>query len=240
MSIPVVNDLTDECRVLTVHTNEATYAHSPDGRLWVRKRVAQTGTEEFFSELLAGLLGRELGVPLPFFAACVESGEQSFLSECIVPVAAHWHPELAGSVGNLAELGATFALDAIVVNPDRHARNILLAPVEETGVYRAWAIDQGQSMLGWVHDFVGLGPNDLPSIRNVAHGIPLESIRDGARSAASRCTSLSLSLVGDWIDEVAHLTQWPVPDGYQQMLHRRLQSAQTLVATYLDALGDLS
>lgn len=147
--LPVVATLIDGPAVPVRHTNFATYAIDESGTRWIRKREPNIGYQELLAESLAWLVGTELGVPLPRSAVHTdEEGNRSWLSEQIDHVV-HWNPELTNVIENPAGMGAMIALDAILLNPDRHQGNILLQPIGNRGRWHVWAIDHDQVLLAY-------------------------------------------------------------------------------------------
>jgi len=228
-------DVQDRGPVPSPHTNEASYAVDASGRLWVRKRESITGWEELLAEALAWLLADPLGVPAPDAAVVLAPGEESWLSAFVPDVVAHWSAG-AGPIENRDGLAATLVLDALLANPDRHARNILLAPAAG-GRVRAWAIDWGDALAGHPADFAAAGER-LPSVRNAAPGLPLADLDEHADAAARRAAALDPGSVASTVAEAFAVARTTPPAGYAESLLHRLSVAPRLTREYLRLLQE--
>jgi hypothetical protein len=230
--IPVLTDVVDGIPVGVRNSSEATFALSPDGRRWVRKRELVTGYEQLASEALGFLLARELKVPVPDGAITGEGHDRSWLS-LFLPSCEHWDATRLHLVSNLQDLGRMFALDAIISNPDRHSQNILLqVDPEDPEELRLWCIDVGDSLLGYPHDLrdAGLEP---PTPRNTARGLPVAELREEALAAAEDATLMTKGLVRHMVSEVCGQVGGMEEDVLLEALWRRLQNASTITEDYL-------
>lgn len=192
-----VSSLSRLDRVPVPHTNDACYALTAGGERWVAKREEDMGVEGLLSEALTWLLGRAIGAPVPDAAFCDDPAERTWLS-AYVPRSRHWSEALAERLANPTEAGAMLALDALVFNEARHARNVLAQP-DEDGRVRIWAIDGDEALIGCIDDYIE-SLDALPSVHNHARGLPLAQICAGARAAASRVTGLSADVLGALVE----------------------------------------
>jgi len=217
------------------HSSEAFFAIDGDGRKWVRKKMLHTGWQPILAESLGWLVARELGVRAPTGAICGSGDELSWLS-AFVPNALHWQRNSVHFVKNLDEFGAMLALDALLYNDDRHAKNILLVPDESEEDLVAWAIDVGNAWVGHPQDFVGLGLK-VPEKPNTARGLPLELMKVGALRAAQQATKLAGSTkLERYIREACQIVGEGTAPLLLEALSRRMERAGDLVEEYLKVL----
>jgi hypothetical protein len=216
------------------HTNEATYAVEPNGRRWIAKREEDMGFEALLAEAVSWLLALELGVPVPSAAFC--EGQRSWLSEVVEDVA-HWSPALGGAVSNADEVGAILALDVLVMNEARHARN-LLAQHQGGGSVRVWAIDADEALIGHPAEY-GARLDDVPSVRNHARGLPLDRATSGARDAARRATQVSAARVRSVCEAACQVARDPNAALLADLVLDRASRLPDLVAAYLGTLRSL-
>jgi len=233
--VPTVVELEDVGGVPVRHTNNAVYSIDERGRKWVRKRETDMGSEEFLGELLGWLLGNAIGAPLPGGAIHLgPDGVYSWLSESINGVV-HWDPSLANSILNPEGLGALLALDAIILNPDRHAGNILLQFQADGDSCKVWGIDQGMAHIAYPNEITG-SEDELPHCRNVARGIPIDLVSEGTVAAATRAAQLEPSRIRGMVHLACVWAREPKADVIAQMLISRCAQAETLLRVYLEQL----
>jgi hypothetical protein len=229
--IPIVQDLTDHGDVPVVHTGCAVYSIDSAGRRWVRKREANTGVEEFLAEMIGWLLARRLLVPVPEAGVFVAGNDRSWLSAQIQDVV-HWAPSHAPFVTNMSGLGAMMALDTLILNEDRHAGNILLQPFQDQLHLKAWAIDHGAALGGSPTDYT-TRRKDIPDPHNLARGLPMDLLQEGAMEAAEKATCLVLQDILPLVREACtHAAEQKI-DEIVSVLAERCANARTLVESYL-------
>ena len=229
--IPIVQSLTDYGEVPVAHTGCAVYSMDGAGRRWVRKRECNTGVEEFLAEMIGWLIGRRLSVPIPEAGVFVSENDRSWLSEQI-PDVGHWDPSRAHLVTNMGGLGAMMALDALIMNADRHAGNILLQPEPDQLHLKAWAIDHGQALVGWPGDYVARR-TEIPDPGNLAHGLPMDLVQDGAMQAAEKATGLTMRDILPLVREACTHVEETRMNDVADVLAERCVNACSLVETYL-------
>jgi len=229
--IQLVGNLVDVADVPVEHTGRATYSLDGQGRRWIRKRLENSGCEELLAEMISWEVARRLDIPVPDGAFCADVGQESWLSACL-PAVVHWDPARVGDVENLASLGAVLAFDALINNPDRHAGNILLQATEGVGTLRVWAIDHGQALVGWPDDFESRGA-ETPDPRNLARGLPMDTLEDMASVTAEKMTRCSAADILEDVRRSCVLAKEPKADVIGNTLVSRLAAAPSLVAEYL-------
>jgi hypothetical protein len=235
--IPVVASLTDGDDVPVPHTGRARYSIDEAGRRWVRKLEENIGCEELLAEAISWLLARRLDVPVPAAAYHGGPGELSWLSGLISPVV-HWDSAHAPKVTNLDGLGAVLALDALVQNPDRHAGNLLVQPIDAVTV-KVWAIDHGQALVGWPEDFKEKA-NEIPGVRNLLRGLPIDLLEEPAANAARKAAKLSRSEIMSMVRGACLLSKETKADMIGETLSARCVDAEGLVATYVKNIREAS
>lgn len=229
--IPIVQTLFDCGAVPVEHTGFAVYSLDSTGRRWVRKRECNTGVEEFLAEMIGWLIGRRLFVPMPEAGVFVGENDRSWLSAQI-PDVVHWDASRAHLVTNMGGLGAMMALDALIMNADRHAGNILLQPAPDQLHLKAWAIDHGQALVGWPADYVARHA-DIPDPRNLARGLPMDLMQEGAMQAAEKATGLALRDILPLVREACTIVEETKMNDVADVLAERCVNACRLVEGYL-------
>lgn len=213
----------------------AVFTTTPDGVTWIRKRELDSGPQPLVAEALGWRLARQLSVPVPPAAIGEPNGELSWLSY-FLDGAMGWDETRADRLSNPDDLGAILALDAIILNEDRHAANILCLPDENEYSLSIVSIDTGAAWIGWPDDYARR-VDDIPSVQKLAAGLPVDACQAGARDLALRAAQLSPDLLRDaaWeaLDIVERLDQLQV---LTQTLVRRCASAPQLVTAYLEAI----
>lgn len=230
-SIPLVESLCDHGDVPVPHTGNAVYSIDGKGGRWIRKREINIGIEEMLAEILGWMVARKLDVPVPDAAVFVSEGERSWLSSEIRDVV-HWEPSRAPSITNYDGFGAMMALDTLIMNADRHAGNILLQPQPDELHLYAWAIDHGQALVGWPADFAQ-HRKSVPKTKNLARGIPVDLLMDGAMAAAEKATRLSSRELHPMITEACTLVAERQVETITEVLAERCAGARGLVEQYL-------
>lgn len=229
--VEVVSWLTDLSPVTVPNTSDATYARDRSGRLWVRKRVEATGWPEIVGEALGLLLGRELGVPIPEGAVCLEPEEESWLS-LVRPNVSAWSPSASYTIENIEGFAAMLVLDAVLANTDRHGGNILLEDLGSASV-RAWAIDQGNVEAAHPGYFRAL-ERRLPPTMTIPEGMPLVLLREPALEAAEAAEKLSSALLRSIAEEACDLgREEKAREKAVQGLQLRCASAVEITEAYL-------
>lgn len=221
--------------VLVPNACDATYAMDGD-RHWVHKRLL--GADGLLAEALGLLLGQALGAPVPEGAVTGPPDDTTWLSE-VIPDIQHWDRQLANFIVNYPDVGRLLALDAILLNDDRHEGNLVLqATAEHEYSRRAWGIDMANALAGRPTDFAAAGMN-TPSIAKLVDGIPVTLIQEGAMLAAVQAQSLSTYLVKSMVMEACSLSREPreTEDVLLGALLSRMARAPELVAEYLEKVG---
>lgn len=236
--IPIVLTLADGPEVPVAHTGKARYSIDDLGRRWVRKREENIGCEELLAEAIGWLMARRLGAPVPAAAIHMDAEGTSWLSGLVEPVV-HWDNGHAPKVENLDELGAVLALDAIIHNPDRHAGNLLVQPQADPLRVKVWAIDHGQALVGWPDDFREKA-NEIPSIKNLLRGLPVDLVEQYAAAAAQKAIALSGQEILSMVRGACLLTKETKADVIGQTLAARCVDAPRIVASYIQSIKESS
>lgn len=216
----------------------ARYVMDDQGRRWVRKREEDTGFQPLLAEAISTLLGRHIGAPVPDGAVYVGTGGQAWLS-ALVENAGHWSSTRRDNIVNLSEVGALITLDALVLNDDRHARNILVVPDPDEAHLRVVGIDCGNALVGLPSDFVEWPPDGPPRVGNQARGLPLDAVVEGAVAAATVAAGLDPALIREFVVEGCGIVREPAVDALTTALKARCRRAAELAVRYLEALGTL-
>jgi hypothetical protein len=219
--------------------SEARWAIDSSGRQWVRKRESDTGFQPLLAEAASYLLGLKLQLCQPQGAVFHDGHEWSWMSQRIVAAGEHWHGDMRDLIVNPDEVGRMLTLDALIINEDRHRRNILVEPVYDEAHLRLWAIDSGNALIGQLDDFIG---RDLtvPSPHNHARGLPIDVLRPAALAAAQVAAQLPEEKLRAIVAEACALARESSVDRLAAALTARCRQAPSIVSGYLDALGVLS
>jgi phosphoinositide 3-/4-kinase-like protein len=237
-TIQRVGELLDVGRVPVQNSSEAVYSVDSLGRRWVRKRVSEMGHEALLAETLGWLLARHFSVPIPDAAVSGTGEGVSWLSAAL-PLVKHWGEAEAGRVRNLRAVGRALMLDAVLMNGDRHAGNILLAPLKKGDRMTAWAIDFDHALVGWPGDYAAVSVDGLPSLRNLARGLPVAHMRPGARQAAREARLLDAGVVAGYVTEACEIAGEPRVGVLAGALQARLKRAIELTDRYLAGIEAL-
>jgi hypothetical protein len=226
-------------RVPVDATHEAVWAITEDGRRWVRKRVGDLNWHGLLAEAVGWMVAREIGAPVPD-GACLElqGDERSWLSERISP-ALHWDPLRIHTIDNVDELGAILALDALILNRDRHDQNLLLQPAPDELHLRVWAIDHGSAIGGYPKDLDAAGTNvDHPQPLRFPARLPLDLMKPGALAAAQRAARLPTPDVAEIASEACEIAGvLDLVETLTRALKRRMAAAVSITEEYLLLIG---
>lgn len=191
------------------------------------------GFQVILAEAIGWLLGGRIGVPIPDAAVYSKSMERSWLSRAVEsPAPTHFNPGFALRISNLGDLGAMMALDVLILDEDRHRQNILLQPEPDELHLKVWAIDSGNAKIGWIDDFVERR-RDLPSPHNLARGLPLDLLTDGAITAAEAAAGIESAELRSFVQEACEIVGEARVDVLHEVLAERCADAPDLVSRYL-------
>jgi hypothetical protein len=234
-----LDDAVDGRPVPVPHGSFARFAQDSSGRTWVRKRESMTGFQGLLAEAASWLLGVALEVRQPHAAVFHDGTDWSWMSELIPGANEHWSAELRDCIANLDEVGRMLALDAIVINEDRHQRNIMVQRELDGVRVRLWSIDLGKALIGQPSDFLD-APYRIPVPNKGVRGLPVDALRPAALDGAVVASQLSDELLRSAMAEACELVDEPEAEALADMLVSRCRRAPDLVTRYLDALGALS
>ena len=234
--IPRVSGITRLHVVPVPHTNEATYVLDAVGGRWIAKREAEMGSEALVAEAAAWQFARIIGAPVPGAAFCDDPGERTWLS-AVVPHVFHWFAAHAPGVTNGEEFGAILAVDVLVFNEARHARNILAESLAGEQV-RLWAIDADEALIGHPADY-RRRLADIPSVRNHARGLPIDRMANGARAAALRLAECPAAMLRAATEEACEIGREPDAATLGDLVLQRACALPDLVEGYIHALRGL-
>ena len=227
-------------RVPVPNAADVRFANVDHEKGWIVKAETDAGPNAMLAEALGYLIGRRLHVPIPD-AAIFGSGTSAAWLSRAVPFCTHWNPAHAMRVENLDGLGRMMALDVIILNSDRHPRNILLGTESDPLHLHAWAIDAGTAAIGWPDDYLQAA-NEVPSPERIAPGLPIEMMRDGAVAAAIEATSITNREIFDFVMESMTFVEDTDRQRHVALcrtLRRRCDLAPDMVPRYLDVVGEV-
>lgn len=216
-----------------VQDYEHRWARDERGRLWVRKRERDIGVEVLAAEIIGWHLARHLDAPVPDAAVYRSDADRyatSFLSAAVQP-ALHWDIDKEIFLNNLEDLGNVLALDAIILNGDRHARNLLLEPDPDELHLRLWAIDTGNALVGSPADFLAHA-DDVP-VPISGLGLPVARVRQRVVQTAQQAMLISRHHLARVVQEASEITDFSDLARIIDVLEDRCQRAPELVSRYL-------
>jgi hypothetical protein len=213
-------------------SRRARYAVDDEGRRWVYKRAEDTGAAGLLGEALAQLLGRWLAAPVPEGAVYLGPDGPGWASRWVA--APRWSPLLRDRICNPAQVGAMLALDALLMNEHRSARDLLVVPSPDEARLTVLALDWGRLRLEALQD-----AQALPSAQGHARGLPLEALREGASAAAGVAERMDEVLLQEFVAESCAVARYSEATSLGLALRARCQNASALVARHLDALAGL-
>ncbi len=226
------------------NSSNATLSFSTDGRLWVRKHEVHTGCQPLLAEAVAWLMCRHIKISVPDAAFHVDrSGQRSWMSQFISGIK-HWQPDYGNFIDNLEDVAGMLALDALLLNEDRHGANILAQASADGVSFKLWAIDFGNSLVGWIGDFEERG-QDAPALETVrrqhAKGLPLEAIGPYLADPLKRLRELSPSAISAVAIAACEVAREPKDSigRLSQALQRRCLAVEEIVQCYIHRLGKL-
>ena len=218
------------------NSNEARFVDDCDGETWVRKRELESGPNPMIAEAIGWLLARELDVPSPDAAWAEDAVDGVVWLSKFVPCI-HWEPSHADRLADAAELGSILALDCILLNEDRHSRNVLVIPdAADTLMLRVKQIDTGTSWVAWPSS--DHRRDDTPALDRLLPNVPVDACRPGAEATAERAGGMTR----DRIDAIVQAALALFPDRREdapvisELLFHRCRGAENLVRRYLDAI----
>jgi len=232
--IPIVRSVSDRRPIDVENSSEAAWVVSESGESWVLKLEEHMGVNGLLAEAIAWLLAKHMDLPVPDGAVYQRGSETGWLSATL-PNVMHWSAARAHFVDNLEDLGGVLALDAILLNGDRHQGNILLQTQETESHMRAWGIDFANASVGYAQAFGKVGLDDLPHL-NVARGLPTELLRPGLLRYAALAEQIDNASLKGFVTEACEIAReqerQPILDG----LGLRLTHAQIIADRYMDAV----
>lgn len=180
--IRTITSLVKRGEVPVPSTSVPVYAMG-DGEFWVAKNG---GSGEVLAEALGWLLAGRLRVPTaPRVAVYLEGGQVWWLSGLVEGVN-EWKSSDAFAIVNADALGRMMLLDVVMLNTDRHSRNILI--INDGQGPRVVAIDMGGAEIaGGAAAANPLTPLD---ISRLAPGVVRPVVERGMRGAIGHLSKI--------------------------------------------------
>lgn len=233
--ISVVRDLQPVTSIALRGATRPTMQVDGDGRLWVAKRLAH---ERIRGEVVGFLLGRELGVPVPEIALG-PPGSGLCLSH-YKEAPEHWSIEVLPAVSNYEGLGRMLALDAIIGNQDRNARNILFQPLEDahysSAAYELWCIDHEDVLANKPASLEGL-EDRAPTPGSLPIDFPIDrSIEASASDAAQAAVRVADGAIRAIAADACRPSQGSGSSELADALRVRCGNAAVILVKYFHAL----
>jgi hypothetical protein len=101
---------------------------------------------------------------------------------------------------------------------------------------KVWAIDHGNALVGWPTDYVARR-REIPDPRNLAPGLPMDLVQEGAMEAAEKATCLVLQDILALVREACTNAAEQKIDEIVSVLADRCANARTLVESYLKRIS---
>jgi len=151
----------------------------------------------------------------------------------------HWSIEVLPAVSDYEALGRMLALDAIIGNQDRNARNILFQPLEEArdgAMYELWCIDHEDALANNPGNLEGL-EDRAPRPGSLPLDFPLDqAIETGAIGAAQAATRVADSAIRAIAAEACLPGQGSGSNELVDALRVRCDNAEGILVNYFRAL----
>ena len=162
-----------------------------DGRAWYGKTATTAGSRVLVAEAIAWQFACAIGAPVPE-GAYAETEEGNFWLSSEVQAAKHYEREFGSQIANLEEVGAMLALDAVLANPDRSDKNLLVTTTGEDAGFTLSAIDFGDAHVGDLNDSLLCG-EDAPDITRHVLGLPIQALSQPVSEAAALISQLAIN-----------------------------------------------
>ena len=215
--------------ILPVHcAGEVRFARDLRGNAWVAKRCSGG---DVVAESSAWLLAQELGVPVVSDVRVAAGEDGLWWLGSFIPNAQHFTASHA-FIG-AESLGAVFALDALLGNEDRHARNLLVA--HRAARRSIVAIDFAGSWCGRPTSFLERGL-DVPHLDALADGFSRTLIEASAHVVAARVEALPWSVISAVASEACSLASYGRAADLEEALHTRASSIHAILDELLSRL----
>jgi hypothetical protein len=234
-TIPRAKSLSTLGPVVGPHSNEATYVADEDGTRWVAKSEEQMGCNGMLAEAISWLLAKRLGAPVPDAKIWLGGANPVWMSRWVPDLASHWDEALVPKISNIAALGPAIVVDMLVGNADRHARNILLQGSLVPEHLLLWAIDFDDALIGHPGDFT-FDPEHIPSVGNLARGLPVDMFEKAARHAADEAKALAGPVIVKLVQEACTIAREENARGVADVLLVRAAKADEFLEKYLEQI----
>ncbi|PRQ08402.1 hypothetical protein [Enhygromyxa salina] len=235
-SIARVGTLHPRQAISVPNSSDARVAVGDDGTEWVHKELM--GVNQVLAEAVSFLLANRLDLPVPSGGVSRDSsGSPSWLSH-LIHAPSHWQPSLFESIEDGPEsMGTMYALDALVLNEDRHDGNVLLEHRGE-GTRRPWYIDFANAHIG---SPVGLlDDRDLVPDPRASHFRPAplgDAVVRAATAAAHRAQALPTECLAADAHEACDAAACPdLENELLMVLRYRCSELGSILPQYLKAL----
>ena len=231
----VAGQISEMGQVPVPHTGDARYAMDSAGRRWVRKLEAVAGADVIRAEALGWLVSRLLKAPVPDGAVATQA-PRAWLSEYL-PDVVSWEDGYGPRIANKDEFAAMLVGDVLLLNEDRHERNILVR-ADKQGTLQVWSIDLGGAWIGSIHTFIEKVEQDaLPSTAALAVGIPFRDLAQKMRKVAAEAAAIPASELTALAREGCKLFQSDAT-ALGSALVDRFSAAEGLIEMYLQHVGE--
>lgn len=210
-----------------------------DGSCWIARRYGASSTAGFLADVVAHALANAVGAAVPEFRLGNDGEATYFLSRKLEFVR-DWDDGDASLCANPSQVTTILALDALVLNDDRHVGNIMVEQRGVRGDVHVWGIDFDGSLLLDRLELEACVGAALPSTVHV--GRPPESFASLASAEhvshiAEALALVPLEAVRSWLEQLdATFDLEQATASLSEPIWRRLQNADMIVRDYLESL----
>lgn len=208
---------------------EVRFAVGDDGRQWVAKR---SSGGDIVAESCAWLLAQEVAVPVVDDVRVASDENGLWWLGSYAANAQHFAASHAATQADA--LGALFALDALLGNEDRHARNILVA--QRSARTSIVAIDFAGSWCSRPTSFLERGL-EVPRLDALAEGFSRPLIEGSARACATRIEGIRASVLASIAAEACDLASYGRAADLEEALLTRASSIHVILDKLLASLA---
>lgn len=224
-----------------------------DGQDYVVKFVRDGFEKILPNEWIAYCLARFLGLPIPysrmvevpeeFFIGIADTSQErytprQFASVCIPDCVSLHQVSAVESVINHSSLAGIILLDYWLCNQDRNRSNVLLRE-EQTGVYRMWMIDHGDSFGSYFWTTADLRRPSIKLYKSMTHQFMAQFVQTEQEFA--EYMNIIRTIPRLLIEEIVAIipNEWNISDEerdaiVKQLLYRRDKQLASLVRKFIE------
>jgi hypothetical protein len=205
-----------------------------DGREWVRKKHVDGLGVQISGEVVGALLATKLGIPIPEYAT--SERPRAWLSRW-APGSSPWSEAHNTDLVNEPDLGRILALDAVLLNTDRSARNILVTIDPEESSWRVSAIDFGMAGVSFPARF-NIDRDRVLQRGPLPRSVPAHRVHEEAIECAHAAADLTSWTIKQVCAQACALSGNTMEATMAEVLEHRCRNAVRFVEGYFRHLAE--